>query len=212
MNKGKFIVVDGTDGSGKATQTKLLVKKLLDEGYSVKTIEFPQYATKSAGMVENYLLLGKYGTAEDVGPYKASIFYACDRYDASFKMRKWLEEGNIVIADRYVGSNMAHQGGKIKDVEERKKYFNWNYNLEFKIFEIPKPDINFILHVKAEISQKLAKKRKTSDKRDIHEKNINHLRDAEKTYLELASTYKEFELMLTLHFTHKIISKKIPVL
>ncbi len=195
MNKGKFIVIDGTDGSGKATQTKLLVDRLEKEGYSVKTIDFPQYETKSASMVENYLLLGKYGTADEVGPYKASIFYACDRYDASFKIRKWLDEGNIVIADRYVGSNMAHQGGKIEDKSEREKYFEWNYDLEFRIFNIPKPDINFILHVKAEISQRLAKERESSDKRDIHESDINHLKKAEETYLELSTEYNEFQLI-----------------
>ena len=110
MKKGKFIVIDGTDGSGKATQTKLLVKKLRKEKYKVKLADFPQYNKKSAGLVEEYLS-GKYGTEKNVGPYVASIFYACDRYDASFKIRKWLKEGNIVISNRYVTANMGHQGG-----------------------------------------------------------------------------------------------------
>ena len=83
--KGKFIVIDGTDGSGKATQTNLLVERLKKENYDVETIDFPQYGQKSAALVEEYLN-GKFGTAEEVGPYIASIFYACDRYAASFKI------------------------------------------------------------------------------------------------------------------------------
>ena len=107
---GKFIVIDGTDGSGKATQTELLVKRLAQAGYEVVMADFPQYGQKSAGLVEHYLN-GKYGTALDVGPYRASIFYAADRYDASFQIRQWLKEGKIVISNRYVTANMAHQGG-----------------------------------------------------------------------------------------------------
>ncbi|HDH07740.1 MAG TPA: thymidylate kinase, partial [Candidatus Moranbacteria bacterium] len=146
MKIGKFIVIDGTDGSGKATQTKLLVERLKNDGHDVEIADFPQYGKKSAGLIEKYLN-GKYGSAEEVGPYRASIFYACDRYDASFKIRKAVEEGKIVISNRYVTANMGHQGGKIKDPEERKKYFNWLYNLEYETFSIPRPDLNIILHV-----------------------------------------------------------------
>jgi len=153
--KGLFVVFDGTDGSGKATQTELLVKKLRGKGHRVEKIDFPQYGKKSAGLVEEYLN-GEYGNAGDVGSYRASIFYACDRYAASFKIKKWLEGGKIVIANRYTAANMGHQGGKLKKNSERKKYFQWLHNLEYNIFEIPKPDINLILHVEASIAQKLA--------------------------------------------------------
>jgi len=190
--KGKFIVIDGTDGSGKATQSKLTVERFKEKGYKVKTIDFPQYGKKSAGLIEEYLS-GKYGLAEDVGPYRASIFYACDRYNAGFEIKKWLEEGNIVIADRYVTSNMGHQGGKIADLEERKKYFEWLYDLEYEVFKIPKPDLSLILRVPVEISQKLIEKR--GNKKDIHEDDLNHLKKAEKVYFELAKMFSNIKLI-----------------
>lgn len=198
MQKGKFIVIDGTDGSGKATQTELLAKRLKKEGYSVKVFDFPQYGQKSAGLVEEYLN-GKYGDAKAVGPERASIFYAVDRYDASFKIRKYLEQGKVVISNRYVTANMGHQGGKITDPKKRKKFFNWLYELEYGIFEIPKPDINVILHVDAAVAQKLVDCKGarcyTKKKRDLHEKDLKHLRDAEKVYLEIAKTMPNFKLI-----------------
>ncbi len=197
--KGLFIVFDGTDGSGKATQTELLVRKLRREGYKVEEIDFPQYGKKSAGLVEEYLK-GEYGKANEVGPYRASVFYACDRYAASNRIRKWLKDGKIVIANRYVTANMGHQGGKIKEKSKRRKYFKWLHNLEYKIFEIPQPDINIVLHVEAGIAQKLAlRKRKQAylgdSKADIHELDIGHLKDAEKIYIEISKTIPDIELV-----------------
>lgn len=154
---GKLIVIDGTDGSGKATQLNFLKTKLESEGYEVMVADFPQYNQKSAGLIEEYLS-GKYGQADDVTPYQASIFYAADRYDASTKIREWLKNGKIVLANRYTSANMGHQGGKIENPLERKAFFNWLYELEYKLFNIPQPDLSIILHVEAVISQKLAQK------------------------------------------------------
>lgn len=199
MKKGKFIVIDGTDGSGKATQTKLLIKRLKKEGYLVRMADFPQYGKKSAALVEEYLN-GQFGSAREVGPYRASIFYACDRYAASFKIIKWISEGKIVVSNRYVTANMGHQGGKIKNLKERKKYFGWLYDLEYGLFDIPRPDLNIILHADAAIAQKLVDKKGNRDyvggkKRDLHEKDLKHLRDAEKVYLEIARTFPGFVLV-----------------
>lgn len=195
---GKFIVIDGTDGSGKATQTELLTQRLRSAGLAVEMADFPQYNTKSAGLVEEYLN-GKYGSAEDVGPYRASIFYAADRYDASLKIRRWLNSGKIVIANRYVTANMGHQGGKIDNPLERKHFFDWLYKLEYEIFDIPKPDLNIILHVPAEISQALARQRQKLDwigkTKDIHQENLEHLKKAEQVYLEIARSFSGFSLI-----------------
>ena len=195
---GKFIVIDGTDGSGKTTQLQLLASKLSSEGYDVELADFPQYNTKSAGMVEEYLS-GKYGGADEVNPYASSLFYAVDRFDASFQIRKWLMAGKIVISNRYISSNFAHQGGKIENPLERKMFLNWLSEIEYKIFNIPKPDLYLILHVEAEISQKLAQDRKREDwqgkTKDIHEDNLNHLKKAEKIYLEIANEMPDFRLI-----------------
>ena len=195
---GKFIVIDGTDGSGKTTQFNLLVDKLKAQGFAVEVADFPQYNTKSAGLVEEYLS-GKYGGADDVTPYQSSTFYAVDRYDASFKIRQWLKDGKIVVANRYVSASLGHQGGKIENPLERKVFFNWLYELEYKLFNIPKPDLSLILHVEAEIAQKLAANRHREDwvgkTRDIHEENLGHLQKAEQVYLEIAKTFPDFKLI-----------------
>ncbi|MBM3251062.1 MAG: thymidylate kinase [Candidatus Nealsonbacteria bacterium] len=202
-HKGKLIVLEGLDGSGKSTQCKLLIKGLKKEGYKVETIDFPRHGEKPAWLVDEYLR-GRYGTAKEVGPYRASIFYALDRYDAGSQIRKWLKEGKIVIADRYSASNIGHQGGKIKNRKERKRYFDWLYNLEYEILNIPKPDYNFILKTSPEFSLRLANKitdkekqarRRVyldkSEKKDIHEKDKKHLQEALRSYLHAAREFPE---------------------
>lgn len=192
VSYGKLIVIDGADGTGKATQVQLLLGTLKAEGHSVEMADFPQYGNKSAGAVEEYLN-GKYG---EVNARAASIFYAVDRFDASFKLRQWLQEGKIVVSNRYVTASAGHQGGKIADGAERLKYFTWLNNLEYEIFGIPKPDLNIILHVPAEIAQKLVDKKSPESrkyaegkKRDLHESNIEHLKNAEKVYMEIAKLF-----------------------
>lgn len=182
--KGRLIVIDGTDGSGKATQTELLVKSLRKVGYKVKVENFPQYGRKSAGAVEDYLN-GVYGTARELGPYIPSTFYAIDRFAASGRIRDNLKKGYIVVSNRYVSANLAHQGGKISNKIKRGKYFKWLFGLEYGLYRIPKPDLNLILHMPAEAAQKLIDHRL-----DLHEADLKHLRDAEKVYVEMAKSFR----------------------
>lgn len=194
-----FILIDGIDGSGKSIQTELLINRLKKEGKAVEVVSFPQYGQKSAAPIEEYLN-GFYGTAEEVGPFRASILYAVDRFAAAPKIKKWLAEGKIVVANRYVASNMGHQGGKIVNFEERKKFLAWNDDLEYNIFQIPRPDLNLILHVPAEIAQQLVDRKAKREylrgtKRDIHEDDLQHLKNAEKSYLEIAKTFPNFILI-----------------
>ncbi len=187
--KGKLIVLDGTDGAGKTTQTQMLVETLTQSGYQVEVADFPKYGSKSAGPLEEYLS-GKYG---QLNPEASSIFYAVDRLDASQQLHQWLDEGKIVVSNRYVTANAGHQGGKIEDKADRLKFFKWLNNLEYNIFGIPKPDLNIILHVPAKVGQARVKTR--GKKTDIHETDIKHLQNAEKVYLEIAGLFPNTRLV-----------------
>lgn len=199
--KGKLIVIEGTDGSGKKTQTAKLLERLIAQGADlapgddsfVQTIDFPRYGTPSCYLVEKYLH-GGFGTALEVGPYVASMFYAVDRYDHSFDMRKKLEAGTILVSDRYVSASMGHQAGKIDDLKESDVYLDWLDNLEFEIFKIPRPDLTIILYVDPETNQRLMASRPDKEylkgkKADIHEADLEHLRKAGEAFLYVAKKF-----------------------
>lgn len=189
--KGKLIVLEGIDGSGKATQSKLL-KQALEEKYKVMQVTFPDYSSESSSLVKMYLN-GDFGTSpKDVNPYAASMFYAIDRF-ASFKMKwkKFYNSGGIVIADRYTTSNMVHQMTKYEDQKEREKFLNWLEKTEYEIFELPKPDVVILLDVPMKISEKLVKERaKLGGSMDIHEKHIEYLYKCYESYQWLCEKYK----------------------
>lgn len=195
MVKGKFIVVEGTDGSGKGTHSTLLVDWLKSLGQSVSNFDFPQYGTPSAYLVEQYLN-GQYGGLEEVGPYRASLFYAMDRFAAGPAIRMALSDGRIVVSNRFVGSNMGHQGGKIDEQGEREQYFKWNDHLEYDILGTPRPDLNVVLLMPSDqaqrfVDQKEARGYALGKKRDLHEADLSHLSRAEQTYRELCRTFPE---------------------
>lgn len=198
--KGFFIAFEGTDGSGKKTQTDLLRMRLQSAGYVVVPVSFPQYGKKSAGLVEEYLN-GKYGTSSAVSPYAASLFYAVDRFDMAPAIRKFLSEGCIVIADRYVDSNIGHQGGKIKNESEREQFFKWVYDTEYRILGIPRPHLTVIPHMPADVATRLIGRKQQRlyierGNRDAHESDIDHLRMAEEAYLWLAEKYPEDHILI----------------
>jgi dTMP kinase len=172
LEQGTFLVIEGTDGSGKGTQFAKLVERLKNEGYDVAEFDFPQYEVASSFFIREYLN-GRYGPSENVGPYTASLFFALDRYHASSMIRKALADGKVVIANRYTGSNMAWHGAKFAHTEERRGYFIWVDNLEFEMLKIPRANKSFVLRVSAEIAQQLVDQKPprnyTDKKRDIHE-------------------------------------------
>lgn len=211
MARGAFIVIEGTDGVGKGTQSELLVQRLKDEGYDVALYDFPRYGEASARLVEAYLN-GELGPAKDNGPYVASSYYAIDRYHAGVSIRADIEAGKVVISNRYVGSNMGHQGQKIEDNGERSRYFDWVMNLEFEIFQIPRPDINIVLMLDPEFSQTLIdqkeKRSYTDKKRDLHEADLGHLQRAKKVYEEICSQFPESFVTIDCNDTEGIKSRE----
>ncbi|OVE79068.1 hypothetical protein BVY00_01355 [bacterium G20] len=178
-----FIVLEGSDGSGKGTQFRLLTERLKAVGHEVAVFDFPRYKHSSSYFVKRYLN-GDYGPASEISPYTASIFYALDRYEASPQIREALRAGKIVLANRYVGSNMAHQGAKFGSLAEQRGFFMWADSTEYQLLGIPRPTINLFLKVPPEISKQLINERadKISVALDEHEKNIEHLRKAVAAY------------------------------
>ncbi len=205
-----FIVIGGTDGSGKTEQFKKLLARLEKDGYRVATFDFPQYGKPSAFFVEQYLN-GKCGGWEEVGPYRASVFYAVDRFDVGLKIDQAKKRGEIVISNRYVESNMGHQGAKIKNEKELEKFLKWVQKFEYQVMEIPRPDITIILHMPAEISQKMVDKKGPREylegkRRDIHEEDLKHLERAEKVYLKMAELFPEDFLVIECVENGKLLS------
>ncbi len=191
MNKGKLIVLEGIDGSGKATQSALLEKKLKAEGKEVMHISFPDYDSDSSALVKMYLA-GQFGKDPgDVNPYAASLFYAVDRF-ASYrtKWKDFYEKGGIVIADRYTTSNMVHQMTKYEEEKERKDFLSWLEKTEYEELELPRPDLVILLDIPLAISENLVKERaKQGGSMDIHEQHLDYLKKCHDAYQELVNFY-----------------------
>lgn len=192
---GLFIAIEGGDGSGKSTQADLLVKYLESTGKKVIRQKFPQYGTDSAYYVEKYLN-GAYGQTNDVPADLGVLPYAIDRYAASDGIRKALADDNaVIICDRYMGSNLAHQGTKITDKAERHAFYERTKATEYGVLGIPHADKSIVLLVPADLAQKNVDNRPDRDytllKRDIHEADLDHLEKAKANYEELCELYPD---------------------
>lgn len=193
MTKGKFIVIEGSDGSGKSTQFRQLQTYFESQNKQVVVYKFPQYDQPSSFFVKEYLN-GNYGSADELGAYTPSLFYALDRFHAAQGIRQHIADGKIVLCDRYIGSNMAHQGQKLHDPAEQTKYLKWLHEIEFDMLGIPRPDLNVVLLVSATIAYDLMSRRDdtrqyTDKRQDIHEADINHLSRAVKMYEKLCTLF-----------------------
>ena len=196
---GKLFVIDGTDGSGKQTQFQKLQERLTKDNIEYKVVSFPNYDSPSSSLVKMYLA-GDFGKdAQKISPYIASTFYAADRY-ATFQTgyKEYYENGGIILADRYTTANMVHQAGKIKDKEERDKFLKWLWDFEFNLYGLPIPTEVFFLNMPTEKALELMKDRKNkfdeNAKKDIHERNETHMRDAYKAACDVAKDYNWFEI------------------
>lgn len=191
---GKIFVIDGTDGSGKQTQFERLRTRLTKEGIDYRTVSFPNYDSPSSALVKMYLS-GEFGeNAKDVSPYIASTFYAADRYATyTTKYKEYYENGGIILADRYTTANMVHQAGKIQDKEERERFLDWLWNLEFELYGLPVPSEVFFLKMPPEKALALIKNRENkfthSAQKDIHERDKNHIVDSFNAACSVAQKY-----------------------
>ena len=191
--KGKIIVIEGTDCSGKETQSTLLEKKLNEMGVKCIRFEFPNYNSPT-GKIVGGAYLGKPEISEsffeegatNLDPHIACLYYAADRKYNIKEIEKYLDLGYICILDRYTTSNMAHQGGKIHNKDERFHMYQWIDKLEYWLLGLPKPDKTIFLHVPLENTLELRKNREFIDE---HEKSPEYLKRAAESYLELVELY-----------------------
>ncbi|MCX6809631.1 MAG: dTMP kinase [Candidatus Berkelbacteria bacterium] len=198
--KGKFIVIEGSDGIGKKTQADLIIKMFRRIGRQVVFYDFPQYERSFFGkMVADYLN-EKYGDVNESDPYLISLLYAGDRFESAEHIRHDINKGKIVICNRYTQSNMGFQTAKIKSEKGKKDFLEWLEELEFGIFNIPKPDMVIYLYAPHTISQnqidKKGQRNYTDKKRDIHERNGDFLAQVEKEYLNLAKNNPEWRTII----------------
>lgn len=194
--RGKLIVIDGGDGSGKTTQADLLVRYLKQQGVSVKSFDFPRYYTSFHGSIVGRFLSGEFG--ENVSPYLASLAYALDRASAKEEMDAWLSHGGVIVCNRYATSNMAHQGARLSQ-ERRKEFLEWIDELEYKVHRIPREDIVVYLHVPWQVGAELTKKKGErayiGSGKDILEADMAHRQAAEAMYLTLAKKRKNWVMV-----------------
>jgi dTMP kinase len=189
-------VVEGTDGSGKSTHVQLLAEFVRRQGREVAIFDFPQYGQPSARQVEAYLA-GEYGELlGEEGARQASRYYANDRLAATPAMREALAAGKVVICNRYIASNLAHQGGKIEGNLARRQFYDWCEDLEYNQLGAVRPRITFVLHMPTEqaqqfVDQKADRAHLSGRRRDIHEADLGHLTSAARCYIELCDRFPD---------------------
>jgi len=211
LKMGKLIVIEGTDSSGKQTQTELLYEKYKKMGKKVMKITFPNYDSLSSAPVKMYLN-GEFGGLEEANIYAVSSMYAVDRY-ASFKTiwEKFYNEGGIIISDRYTTSNMVHQASKMEDEQEKDRYLEWLVDLEYEKMRIPKPNVVIFLNMPTDVAYKLMEDRKNKitgeEKKDIHENNREYMKKSHDNACYVANKYEWKEVMCTKEDTLKTIDE-----
>lgn len=188
---GKLIVIEGTDGSGKSTQFRLLSQRLTDENRAFKHLVFPRYSEPSSALIRMYLGGEFGGSPADVNAYAASAFYAVDRF-ASYKQDwgKWYEEGGLVLSDRYTTSNAVHQASK-EQGEKQAEFLKWLYEFEYDKLGLPRPDLTIYLDVPTDFTEKMLRGREaaTNTHADIHEKDMGYLATCRETGRAAAKFY-----------------------
>lgn len=188
--RGKLIVLTGIDGSGKTVQTKLLYEKLRKEGYPVETIDYPRYGETFYGELAGRYLRGEFGKLHNVSPYLAAPLFAGDRFETRDTLEGWLNDGKIILLNRYVVDNIAHQGARVPLLEVE-KFIDWLTRLEHDVYKLPKADMNILLSLPPTIAYERVQQKQKRDylkgkERDIHEDDLDYLSITSKLFHKLA--------------------------
>ena len=197
-----FIVLEGLDGAGKSTQIKMLREWFLARGVESEYLHFPRFDAPIYGDLVARFLRGEFGSAAEVNPYLVALLYAGDRADAAKMVQGWLDEGKVVIADRYVYSNIGYQCAKIEDEAERAKLRQWIFDLEYDYNKIPQPELSLFLDVPfAFTERKLTEQREGDDRnylnggKDIHEASLSLQQAVRRVYLETAAVDESLQVV-----------------
>jgi dTMP kinase len=186
--RGKFIVLEGIDGSGKRTQLEMLSRSLSERGVSCEQVSFPNYSGFFGKVVARFLN-GEFGPLEAVDPHFSAVFYAGDRFESKPKLNAVLDSGKVLLADRYIGSNLAHQGARVPSAE-RSEFLAWLRQLEYQVYGLPLEDLVIYLRVPVDeahrlIGEKMARQY-TNRRHDLQEASRAHLAAAAEVYDDLA--------------------------
>jgi dTMP kinase len=191
----KLFVIEGVDGAGKSTQIRLLKDYYSLKGYNCEYLHFPRTEAPYFGELIARFLRGEFGNISDVDPYLVALLYAGDRKDAEGMVRGWMNEGKIVLLDRYTYSNIAYQCAKLKDIEAQERLLNWILSLEFDHFSIPRPDLNIFLDVPLAFTEKKLSEIRTGEdrsylngSRDIHEESLEFQKKVRDIYLRVSQS------------------------
>lgn len=197
-----FIVLEGLDGAGKSTQIKRLTRLFEERGQECAYLHFPRFDAPVYGELIARFLRGEFGSASEVDPYLVALIYAGDRADAGAMIRRWLDEGKVVILDRYLYSNVGYQCAKLPAGEERDRLREWIIHTEYEEFAIPRPDLSLFLDVPfAFTERKLSEQREGDDRaylqggRDIHEASLELQRRVREVYLETAAASSDLRVV-----------------
>ena len=198
----RFLVIEGLDGSGKSTQLKLLREYLERNAVPYSYLHFPRLEEGVFGELIARFLRGEMGANDQVDPYLVALIFAGDRADASSQIRKWMDEGKLVIVDRYVYSNIAFQCAKLNSKEEQGKLRDWILDFEFTYNNLPRPDLNLYLNVPFEFTRKQLNSSRNGDdraylkgERDIHEENLGFQEQVRQVYLSLHGHVDDLEII-----------------
>lgn len=216
MSLGKLIVIDGIDGSGKATQTRLLFRNL--QKYKIKSalLSLPVYDSFSGELIARYLR-NEFGR---IDPHLAAMLYAANRFQQKEKILNWLKEGRVVVLNRYVTANQIHQAAHLKRRSEREKFVSWIAELEYEVFGLPKPDLVILINLPVEVSYQMVRKKPSKERKyvfgskgDLLESDLEHQTEAAKQALEILKTSRAWQKIEAVEkgklLAKEIISKKI---
>ena len=184
-----LIAIEGIDGAGKGTQAARLVASLRDMGLKADSLQFPRYGSTTFGSAIGDFLNGRFGSLHEVHPQLAAVLYAGDRFESRSLLLRMMEENDVVVLDRFVGSNLAHQSAKL-DGEARIELIKWIETIEFEVFSLPRPQLNILIDMSSQMSRELVARKAVRDytdqEADLQESDLPYLEKVRRCYLALA--------------------------